>query len=937
MLKALCICAILILFSQYIYSNSIKGKIVDENNEPLIGSVVSIPELKKHFVAGFDGTLIIDNIPEGEYEAIITCIGFKEKHIQLKFTYNTPNLTIKLEENINYLNDFSVVANKIQNTERSARLTEKATLLSMNVMSAQAIQLSTDLDVGGVVQRISGISLESSGSGTGSYSIIRGMPKRYNATLVNGLKIPSPDNKHRYVPMDIFPSGLIERVEVYKSLTPSREADAIGGVVNLIMKDAPMEPIFRVDISYGQHTLFSEYDFNSFDRSVIKNKSPFELYGPRYFATQDDFTKKNLELINKSFVPDFNANLVTGRRFVNGRLGTLIAISGMKEHKGSKQTRMLPEANRLGSGAPQLNNMQERFYSNELTRIGTNLKLDYIISPNHIIKWSNLFVLMDNQQVRDGIKTRIWGVDDPSNSNVKTFSTRFLTDQQQMLNSSFSGNHNFGVKHELDWALAYSFARKDLPDQGKFVRVLNNSKGPTTSLIAEDGDNERRWEYNTDNDITTSVNYSFRHKNNHINLKHKVGGLARLKTRNSFYVNYKMEPDPGVQAFGYDWKASDANLKYTTWEKYEDVTWKLNSGTGSTTNALNYDATENYLAAYYEFEAKLNQTTLLGGFRAEQVNMGYTLLAPRRGEEPKGEQSYFDLLPSFTAKHDFNNKTNIKASFFKASTKPGFFELVPFYQEDEDEPDYRAIGNPHLKKVISYNYDIKVDYFPKEMDKISAGIFYKRIVDPIESVLYADSSRARTEIVRGNLNMGTAVNYGAEFELIKYVRNLGVRLNYTYTESSITTNKLSRQRKDPNDPSSDLIPVQVKQKRPLQGQAQHIGNFSLLYKDFKRGWDAQLALVYTGARIKLVSGFYNMDEWEKPYQRLDFSIDKKLGKFTVFGRAKNILNTPYRVFIKYPVQAGQENLPLQTSVGDNYVIREDLYGMSIRLGFKYKL
>jgi hypothetical protein len=52
--------------------------------------------------------------------------------------------------------------------------------------------------------------------------------KRYNYTLVNGIKIPSPDNKYRYVPLDIFPSELLGRLEVSKSLTPDKEGDAVG-------------------------------------------------------------------------------------------------------------------------------------------------------------------------------------------------------------------------------------------------------------------------------------------------------------------------------------------------------------------------------------------------------------------------------------------------------------------------------------------------------------------------------------------------------------------------------------------------------------------------------------------------------------------------------------------------------------------------------------
>ena len=65
------------------------------------------------------------------------------------------------------------------------------------------------------------------------------MDKRYNYTLVNGVKISSPDNKNRFVPLDLFPGEMLDRLEVSKSLTADMDGDGIGGAVNLVMKDAP--------------------------------------------------------------------------------------------------------------------------------------------------------------------------------------------------------------------------------------------------------------------------------------------------------------------------------------------------------------------------------------------------------------------------------------------------------------------------------------------------------------------------------------------------------------------------------------------------------------------------------------------------------------------------------------------------------------------------
>jgi hypothetical protein len=65
---------------------------------------------------------------------------------------------------------------------------------------------------------MSGVIEERNSNGDGQYALLRGMDKRNNYTLVNGLKIPSPDNKNRFVPLDIFPSGLLDRLEVSKAL-----------------------------------------------------------------------------------------------------------------------------------------------------------------------------------------------------------------------------------------------------------------------------------------------------------------------------------------------------------------------------------------------------------------------------------------------------------------------------------------------------------------------------------------------------------------------------------------------------------------------------------------------------------------------------------------------------------------------------------------------
>src|SRR5437868_5505655 len=115
------------------------------------------------------------------------------------------------------------------------------------------------------------------------------MDPRYNTTLINGIKIPSPDNKQRYVPLDIFPADLVERIEVYKSLTPELEGDASGGVINMAMKTAPDQLRIEGNAGIGYSQLFSMRSFENYSTATVNSKSPAEINGIGSSASVSDF------------------------------------------------------------------------------------------------------------------------------------------------------------------------------------------------------------------------------------------------------------------------------------------------------------------------------------------------------------------------------------------------------------------------------------------------------------------------------------------------------------------------------------------------------------------------------------------------------------------------------------------------------------------------
>lgn len=186
-----------------------------------------------------------------------------------------------------------------KSSDRTVRNIEKNSDMVQNILSEKTIQLLPDVTVANALQRVSGVTIQRDNSGEGRYAIIRGMDQRYNNTLVNGIKIPSPDDKYRFVPMDLFPSDMLERLEVIKALTPNMEGDAVGGTMNLVMKSAPDKFTLNANIAGGYSTLFSNRPFSAFAHTGMNNASPAEIKGNSYQATSADFNFNNFHYSDK--------------------------------------------------------------------------------------------------------------------------------------------------------------------------------------------------------------------------------------------------------------------------------------------------------------------------------------------------------------------------------------------------------------------------------------------------------------------------------------------------------------------------------------------------------------------------------------------------------------------------------------------------------------
>ena len=916
-----------------IQAHTLDGIVKDnKTGEPLIGTVVRVKELPNvGTTTGLDGSFTLHELPDkGKYTLVVSFMAYKTKEIVVDVA-NDEKVDIPMDEDLKHLGEVVVTGRREYRSDRSAVESVKNAGNVLNVMSQQSIQLSPDVNVASVLQRVSGVTMERDASGEASYAILRGMDKRYNYTLVNGVKIPSPDDKNRYIPLNIFPSDLMDRLVVSKSLTADMEGDAAGGVVDMVMKDAPSCFQLQANAAIGTTDYFWKdgRDYLTSNRSDYTKKAPYEAFGSEYKASMSDFKNGPVQLKSHSMpAPNFIGGLSVGNRFWNDRLGVMLAGSIQNTFRGTERTY---NSVKMASGeqAMYISKLNHRYYSIHDLTTGVHAKFDLTL-PEHKIEWYNMYVRTNSKGVRynNSIGTEYIG----ANSYTQDDEIRSLSTTQSIFATNLKGTHHLTKNFTLDWSGIFSQAKEEDPDRTYVTlsnsvsteadadgNILSGNLWDTNKNITKTfpKDAERRFQHNMDTDWAGYINLTYdTHFANDVEALWKAGAQYRRKERCNRYYSYIFSPADNAQ-----------DLDGNGLEQFDNVDWVCKTPY-SQASQLNYDSKEHIGGAYAMVTLKTKLGELIAGFRAEHTNQIYTMLQHFRNMGQIGEQSYWDYLPSASLKWTPTKNMNIRLSYYRSINRPGFYEIVPYQIMGEE---YQEKGNPNLKRARIDNIDLRWEWFPSKTEQILAGVFYKYLKDPIEQVFVTSDGKigAGTDAYYMPDNLGNAKNMGLEIDVIKYIRHFGIKANYTYTYSKITTSK--REYKE----GSAEYKSGVTQSRPLVNQAPHTANISLLYKDTENGWNAQLASSFTGAKLALVSPFKDADQWDKAMFGLDLSAEKQFKNgFSIFFKANNLLDAKRERYLK---TVNESNLEYEGQKSDKTIVGTYQYGRTFLLGVRYKL
>lgn len=860
---------------------TVRGTITDsKTNEPLPGAIIHFDGGNNAVSANVNGEYSLINISPGEYKIKVKFLGYTEFEKKIKLaTGQEMVLNIKLSSESRNLEEVNVFGTINKETDAASRSTEKNANNVLNVVSAKTISRSPDINAANVLQRVSGVTLQKNSGGDEAYAVIRGIEPRYNNTLINGSKIASPDEKSRFVSLDIVPSELLQRIEVSKSLTPDMEGDAIGGTVNLIFKDAPDSLLFSASGSVGYSAIFFGRKFTDFSKKDIQQQSVYETKGPAYTAMPSDFSKSNLDFKQKTAPPSATLSFTYGSRFFKNKLGVLIADNYQNQFYGANSQFNNAVPDPQNNYLPYSTDIANRTYSNQQLNNGLVLHGDYNINDRNKILVNNVFLYSYFAQAFLSVDTTLVGGDAgrslyrgkpvPGTGSIHD-DYRSTTTRQYLENLKIEGKHIVTDHLLVDWAGVYSSATKKAPDRAEF----NTNKRISYDSVAHafnstpyyyDG-GTRTWQHNEDKDYNGLLNLTYKTKLGKNSLEVKAGSLYRHKERDNHQNQYNEFAVGGNNNIG-------SRQQFTNIYAAQDSI--INPNGTAQYDVNNYHAFENITAGYGQLKFISEKIDVIGGVRVENTSQGFHYLQFIPDAIDNVTKTYTDILPSLQLKYKLNDKTNIRASYFASVARPGYYELIPYTIHGND--GYDEQGNPDLQHTTANNFDLRYEFFPKPDQQLFIGGFYKKLTNPIENAFVSGG----TVIVFKPTNSDAATIYGGEIVYTKYWGAFGVTGNYAYTYSDVNGIK-----KDPTTGHT------VYQHRPLQGQADNELNFSAEYRNENHKLFIQLAYQYVGRTLADIYQDAGYDYYQQPQSFLSLSADKALNKhFTLFGKFNNLLNT----------------------------------------------
>ncbi len=883
------------------------------------------------------GTFRILDLPAGEYTLLLNYLSYRPKN----YTFNLQGkeqLTLEITMVREAFEIEEVVVSAQLEGQRAAIQKQINANSIVNVVSKDRIEEIPDQNAAETVGRIPGVSLQREG-GEATKVSIRGLSPRYNSITINGERIPATDGNDRSVDLSMVSTDALDGIEVYKSITPDQDGDAVGGTVNFLIKRARegLQGNFKGSTGYNRQ--------------------------------QDEFGQ-------------YRGNLSLSNRFFDDKLGVIVTGNYQRANRSSDiLTASYITIGEDTTGAAIINvediNLADNLEIRK--RYGGSLTLDYELDRG-AISVSSFIGVLDREEERYRTRYR-------PEASRKEYDYRKRIINQFTWNNTLTGTYQLGLwKSELSYGASYALTERNTPtdntarfrETGAFTGQVDESNLETVVGAAKN-DLERTFfqQDRLDTEEIFTQKYTgnidwkvpFHNDRKSISGFFKVGAKVRLQSRNrenfrlwsafgaideiaeTYPDRFVLNSDGRIQisefigdhdegvflqdrfSFGLGPTLDPAKLQSFT-NTYKDEFYSEDERQ----RLQNYDAFEEIRAAYVMSKLTFfEKLTIIPGVRMENTQTRFEGLFGRSFElegqvlisaqDTVGTQNYTEFLPMVQAKYQVKPWMDIRLAATRTLARPNFFDLVPWQQIDDINGVVQR-GNAELKHTTVWNYDAFFSFYNR-YGLLTVGGFHKRLknVDYTRISRDTDPNSSTTGyrlITQENLAADVTV-FGVEFDLQanltflpKPFNGIVLSANYTLIESET----LFPQLKVIDGEPPFFIPTVVDTFRRgvLPDQPDNVFNFSLGYET--GGFSARLSVVRQGTTLQFVGDRVELDGFFRAFSRWDLAVKQELKNgVSFFLNVNNITNTPEFVFL-----AADQRFPVE----------EEYFGWTADLGVKYK-
>jgi outer membrane receptor protein involved in Fe transport len=236
-----------------------------------------------------------------------------------------------------------------------------------------------------------------------------------------------------------------------------------------------------------------------------------------------------------------------------------------------------------------------------------------------------------------------------------------------------------------------------------------------------------------------------------------------------------------------------------------------------------------------------------------------------------------DFLPSVNLVYSLVDDMNLRVSFNRTLARPSFKEKSNA-QIFDPISKRTFIGNLDLEETHVSNYDVRWEYFMPAGQMISFSAYYKAFDGHIELVSFdtaPDNLKPR--------NSGKSDVYGIELEARKNInQKFSLGANASLVKSAVDLKSVTVNESGKNEYQLRLDNArtgeEIKETRPMAGQAPYVVNFFASYKTEESGLSINLAYNVQGETLNIVGSGRVSDVYTKPFNSLNLTASKEFGK-----------------------------------------------------------